>query len=366
MAPLPKLDQIPASIVAVGDYEPLARERMTESAWAYYAGGVEDEASLTENTAAFRRLYLKTRVLSDLSTGNTRLELFGDTYGFPIFLAPIAFQTLAHPDGEAATALAASAVGAGMVVSTQASLTLEDIAAEASTPLWFQLYIQPDRAFTQALVKRAEAAGYRAIVVTVDAPVNGMRNREARAGFRLPDGVEAVNLRGMQMPAASPPPQGQLLLGGPLLASAPRWSDLAWLKSLTTLPVLAKGIMTAEDARLAIEAGIDGIIVSNHGGRVLDSQPATITVLPEIAEAVAGRTPILLDGGIRRGSDIFKALALGANAVLIGRPYVHGLAAAGSIGVSHVIQILRAELEVTMALTACTTLEQIGGHAIRD
>ena len=367
--PLPKLESIPPSVVAVADYEPLARERMTESAWAYIAGGVEDEWGLAENTAAFRRILLRTRVLRDLSAGHTRVDLFGHTYGFPILLAPVAFQKLVHPEGEAATALAASALGAGMVVSTQASLPLEDIAAAADAPLWFQLYIQPDRDFTHTLVKRAEAAGYRALVVTVDAPVNGIRNREARAGFRLPPDVEAVNLRGMRSPpstaASSAAAQGRMLLGGPLLTGAPRWRDLAWLRSLTNLPVLAKGIMTAEDARRAVQEGVDGIIVSNHGGRVLDMQPATISVLPEIADAVGADVPILLDGGIRRGSDIFKALALGARAVLVGRPYVYGLATAGTIGVAHVIQILRAELEATMALTGCAALDEIDVHAIR-
>lgn len=363
-APLPKLESIPPSVVALADYEPLARERMSESAWAYIAGGVEDEWSLGENTAAFRRLTLKTKVLCDLSTGHTRLELFGDHYGFPIFLAPVAFQRLVHPDGEAATVLAASALGAGTVVSTQASLFLEEIAASASAPLWFQLYIQSDRDFTHALVKRAEAAGYRALVVTVDAPVNGMRNREARAGFQLPPGIKAVNLHGMK-PPPSAPENGQMLLGGALLASAPRWCDLAWLKSVTKLPVIVKGIMTAEDARRAVGEGMDGIIVSNHGARVLDAQPATIDVLPEIADAIGAAVPILLDGGIRRGSDIFKALALGARAVLVGRPYVYGLATAGATGVAHVIQILRAELEIAMALTGCPVLDDIGPHAVR-
>ena len=364
--PLPKLQQIPPAVAAVADYEPYARERMEEGAWAYLDGGAADERTLAENRAGFRRLTLRGRVLCDLAGGDTRVALFGHVYDYPILLAPVAFQKLFHPDGERATMLAASAMRAGMVVSTQASVGLEELAREATVPPWFQLYIQPDRAFTRDLVQRAEAAGYRALVVTVDAPVNGVRNREQRAGFALPRGIEAVNLRGMRPP---PPGGGQagapVLLGTPMLDAAPSWADLDRLRRQTRLPLLLKGIMTAEDAELAIAHGADGIIVSNHGGRALDPQPATIAVLPEIASAVAGRVPLLLDGGIRRGSDVFAALALGATAVLVGRPYVHGLAAAGPVGVTHVLHLLRAELEVAMALTGCRNLAAIGPAAIR-
>ncbi|GAB3369494.1 alpha-hydroxy acid oxidase [Azotobacter armeniacus] len=359
--PLPKLQQIPASIAAVADYEPFARERMSELAWAYMAGGAADELTLRDNCTAFQRLRLRSRALQDLTDGHTRLELFGQRFEQPILLAPVAYQKLAHPEGELATVLAASAVRAGMVVSTQASAALEDIARQAQAPLWFQLYVQPDREFTRELVQRAEAAGYQALVVTVDAPVNGLRNREQRAGFVLPEGVEAVNLHGMRtLPPAISRIGDSVLFGGPLLAAAPTWRDLAWLRSLTHLPVLVKGVMHPEDARRAVAEGIDGIIVSNHGGRTLDTQPATIEVLEEIARAVEGQLPLLLDGGIRRGTDVFKALALGASAVLVGRPYVFGLAAAGAPGVCHVVQLLRAELEVAMALTGCRTLADIG------
>lgn len=362
--PLSKLTQIPPSIAAVADYEPLARERMSAQAWAYMAGGAADELTLADNQAAFQRIRLRTRVLADLSGGNTHLSLFGQTFAHPIFLAPVAYQQLAHADGELATVLAASAVQAGMVLSTQASVSLEAVAEQAHNPLWFQLYIQPDRAFTQALVKRAEAAGYQALVLTVDAPVNGMRNREQRAGFCLPKGVEAVNLRGMQPLRGSAAPSGGLLLGSALLAAAPGWADVQWLRSLTRLPILLKGVMCAEDAQRALAEGVDGIIVSNHGGRTLDGQPATIEVLAEIAAAVHGRVPLLLDGGIRRGTDVYKALALGADAVLVGRPYVYGLATAGASGVAHVVQLLRAELEVAMALTGCRDLASIGAESV--
>lgn len=363
--PLPTLQQIPSTIAAVADYEPHARERMSEQAWAYLAGGAADELTLADNRVAFERLRLRGRVLQDLSGGNTRLRLFGQDFAHPIFLAPVAYQQLAHPEGELASVLAASALGAGMVVSTQASVELEAIAAQAQSPLWFQLYIQPDRDFTVELIRRAERAGYQALVLTVDAPVNGVRNREQRASFALPAGVEAVNLRGMRpLQAQADPQSSSLLLGGPLLAAAPTWADLAWLRAQTRLPILLKGIMSGVDAEQALAAGMDGVIVSNHGGRTLDGMPATIDVLPEVAAAVQGRVPLLLDGGIRRGSDILKALALGADAVLVGRPYVFALAAAGAVGVAHVLQLLRAELEVAMALTGCADLASIGPDVI--
>ncbi len=360
------LQQIPPTIASVSDYEPYARERMTEQAWAYIAGGAADEVTLRDNCAAFQRLTLRPRVLQDLSGGHTKLTLFGQSFPHPIMLAPVAFQALAHPEAELATALGASAMQAGMIVSTQATTRLEDIAATATAPLWFQLYIQPDRDFTRDLVLRAERAGYQALVVTVDAPVNGLRNREQRSGFAFPAGIEAVNLRGMR---GLPPQRGeagsQILLGSDLLNAAPTWQDLAWLRSLTKLPVLVKGITTAEDAAHAVAKGIDGVIVSNHGGRTLDGLPATLDVLPEVVAAVDGRVPVLMDGGIRRGSDVFKALALGARAVLVGRPYIYGLAAAGATGVSHVLYLLRAELEVTMALAGCRDLAAISPAALR-
>lgn len=244
MTPLLPLQQIPASIAAVSDYEPFARERMTPQAWAYMAGGAADELTLGENRSAFQRVRLLNRVLEDLSGGHTRLQLCGLELDYPILLAPVAFQQLAHPDGELASVLGASAMKAAMVVSTQAGISLEDIAEAAQTPLWFQLYIQPDRDFTLALVRRAEAAGYRALVVTVDAPVSGLRNREQRAGFVLPEGIEAVNLKGMRaLPPAVARPGESPLFGSPLLEQAVTWSDLTWLQAHTRLPVLLKGVM---------------------------------------------------------------------------------------------------------------------------
>ncbi len=361
-----KLQHIPADIAAATDYEAYARDRLTEQAWAYIAGGAADEWTLRENAAAFERLRLRGRVLGDMAGGDgTALELFGQRLAHPILLAPVAYHKLAHLDGELATALAAGASETAMVLSCQASVMLEEVASQAEAPLWFQLYIQADRDFTLALVRRAEAAGYRALVLTVDAPVSGMRNREQRAGFALPPGIEAVNLRGMVPLQVTAPPNGNLLLGGPLMAAAPTWRDVQWLRSQTRLPLLLKGIMAPEDAARAITEGVDGIIVSNHGGRILDGQMATIDALPAIIAAVQGRVPVLLDGGIRRGTDILKALALGARAVLIGRPYIFALAAAGPLGVAHLLRLLRAELEVAMALTGCRDLAAISAGLLQ-
>lgn len=361
----PPLARIPPEVAAVSDYEPLARERMTPAAWSWLQGGAADEITVRENQAAFQRLRLAPRVLADLAGGHTRLTLLGQAFEHPVFVAPVAYQQLAHPDGEMATVLAASALGAGMVVSTQAGRPLEDLARQAKAPLWFQLYVQHDRGFTRELVHRVEAAGYRALVVTVDAPVSGARNREQRAGFALPPGLSAVNLRGAKQPPPHTAAPGRPpLFGSPLVEAALTWRDIAWLRQQTVLPIVLKGVLAPADAVRAADEGLAGLIVSNHGGRVLDTVPATIDALPAIARAVNGRLPLLLDGGIRRGTDVFKALALGASAVLVGRPVVHGLAAAGAPGVAHVLHLLRAELEMAMALTGCRTLADVDSSRI--
>lgn len=357
--PLPSLSQIPPEIVALTDYEPLARQHLGEQAWAYFSGGAADEITLKDNRSAFDSLKLIPRVLRDMKGGSTQTTLLGETYEHPILLAPIAYHRMAHRDGELATVLGASAIKAGMVVSTRASVPIEEIANAAQTRLWFQLYVQPDREFTKALVQRAEAAGYQALVLTVDAPLNGIRNRLQRSGFRMPPSVEAVNLRGLAAPDTRPRMAGENVAFGSLMDVAPTWSDAEWLLSITRLPVLLKGVLSPEDAALAIEMGFAGIIVSNHGGRVLDTTPATIDVLPQITAVVAGRVPVLLDGGIRRGTDVLKAIAFGASAVLIGRPYIFGLSVGGAVGVAHVLNILRAEFEVAMALNGCKTVDQI-------
>lgn len=361
---VPLLTRIPADIVAVSDHEPYARQRLDGNAWAYLHSGSADELSFAWNQDAFRRIPLNTRVLADVRGGHTRLELFGQRFEHPLLLAPVAYQKLFHPEGELATVQGAGAMGAGMVLSTLASSRLEAVAEVAESPLWFQLYFQPDKGFNRDLVARAEAAGYQALVVTVDVPVFGLRNREQRAGFHLPAGVEPVNLHGCVVPASEFAGGGQSIVFDHLMLNAPTWDDIAWLRSLTRLPLLLKGITHPDDASKALEMGVDGLVVSNHGGRSLDTLPASIELLPAIAQAVAGRVPLLLDGGIRRGSDVLKALALGASAVLLGRSWVYGLAAAGPLGVAHVLKLLREELEVVMALCGYASLGEIGPEAL--
>lgn len=354
----PLLTTIPRDIAAVTDYERHARAHLDDNAWAFLTAGAADEITLHENRAAFDRIRLRSRVLCRVQGGHTRFTLFGQRYEHPIFLAPVGYQRVFHPDGEAATALAARVMAAPMVVSTLASVRLEELAASGA-PLWFQLYLRTRRDETLALVRLAENCGCQALVVTVDAPIAGIRNREQRVDFRLPPGVEAVNLA--HFPATPPPavtPGASVVFDG-LMANAPAWDDIAWLAANTALPIVVKGILDPDDALLAIEHGARGIVVSNHGGRVLDTLPASIDALPAVAAAVAGRVPLLLDGGIRRGTDVFKAIALGAQAVLIGRPYLHALAAAGALGVAHVVRTLREELEACMALTGCATLEAL-------
>ncbi|MGX9964888.1 alpha-hydroxy acid oxidase [Roseomonas sp. F4] len=352
--------EIPADAVCLADYERHARTRLTEAAWAYIAGGAADELTLRRNHAAYDAIQLQGRVWADLRGGGTDLELFGDRLAHPILLAPVAHQRLACPQAEIATAVGAAGAQALMVVSTEADCAVEEIAAAVRGPFWFQLYIQHDRDFTLALLARAERAGARAIVVTADAPLSGFRNREQRAGVTPALLGEPIHLRGAR---PGPMPQaglGQSLVFDGFIDSAARWQDFAWLRAATRLPLLVKGITAPEDAERAIREGADGIVVSNHGGRVLDSLPATIDVLPMIAEAVRGRVPLLVDGGLRRGTDVLKALARGATAVMVGRPYVFGLAVAGPAGVAHVVQILRGEFEVAMAMTGCRRLQDIG------
>ena len=366
----PQVNQLPAGIVTLADHEAHARTLLDDNAWAYFSGGAGDELTLHSNRSAWDGLQLHPRVLQPLAGGHTRTQLLDRTMAHPILLAPVAYQRMAHPDGELATAHAAAALGAGMVLSTQSSVALETVANAIKNepsrgPLWFQLYMFHDRGFTQNLVQRAEAAGYEALVVTVDAPTSGYRDRERRANFRLPAGVSAVNLTGL--PTQSTPLQaGQSALFDGLLAGAPTWADIAWLQSITRLPILLKGVLHEVDARQAVGLGAAGIIVSNHGGRTLDTVPATAQVLPRIVQRVAGEVPVLVDGGIRRGTDVFKAMALGASAVLIGRPYVYGLANAGAVGVAHVLRLLRDELEIAMALCGCATLAQITPEALFD
>lgn len=360
------MTQIPADIVAVNDYVPYAKTSMSPQAWAYFHGGVGDELLLRRNIQAAQNYQIWPRVLTDMSAAHTRFSLssglsgIAQEYAFPIFLAPVAYQRMAHPDGELASALAAAAMQTPFIISMQASVDLATLAQQAPGPQWLQWYWQVDQEGSQRLLDQAVALGIEAIVLTVDAPVNGVRNTEQRAQFVLPNGIEAVNLRGIQRAAIPTAQAGQSpLFGSGLLAQSPRWTEVAHFIAQCPLPVYIKGILHPADARQAVNLGAAGVIVSNHGGRVLDAAPSPLQALAAVVQAVAGQVPVFVDGGIRRGTDIFIALALGAQAVLIGRPYIYALAVAGAAGVAHVLHLLRTELEVTMALAGCATLADI-------
>lgn len=353
----------PPEPLNLAEYEALARARMDPAAYDYFAGGAGDERTVAENRSAFDRIALRPRVLVDVSRIDSTAEILGQTISLPVLLAPTAFNRLAHRDGELAAARAAGVAGTIMVVSTLATWTLEEIAAASTGPLWFQLYVYRDRALTAELVARATAAGYRALVLTVDSPVLGRRERDARNRFALPRGLTIRNLesrRGRKAKATgwridSDFPTYVRTLFDPSLT----WDAIGWLTSLTPLPIVVKGILTPEDAQRAVAAGASALIVSNHGGRQLDGVEPAAVVLPRIAQAIGGAVPLLADGGVRRGTDVLKALALGARAVLIGRPYLWGLAVGGTDGVRRVLELLRAELEVAMALAGRPTLASV-------
>ncbi len=350
------------TLVSVSDYEAAAFGRLDSARWAYLAGGAGDEITLAENMEAFERIKLLPRVLQPFRSGSrgTRLSLLGEELRHPIIVAPMAYQRLFDKDGERATALAAAAQEALMVLSTQSSTPMENVRAAGPACRWFQLYMQPSRAATLMLLRRAEAAGFTALVVTVDAPVSGLRNREQRAGFMLPPEIGADALERLPKSEARAIDEDDSIILDHVMAEAPVWDDIKWLVSETTLPIIIKGILSPTDADGAIEAGAAALVVSNHGGRTLDTVPAAIEALPAISDRVGKRVPLILDGGIRRGTDIVKALALGASAVMVGRPVLFGLAANGAPGVSHVLRLLRDELEVAMALCGVSSLAEIG------
>ena len=357
------LEPIPAGVVNLTDFEVHAQARMSEQAWAYFSGGAADELTLRANRAAWDAIHLQPRVLRDLSGGHTRVTLLGRELPHPILLAPIAYQRMAHADGELGVAHAAAAQAAGMILSAQSSMPMEPIAAAFASepqrgPLWFQLYWRDDRDFMRELLKRVECAGYEALVLTVDAPVHGARDRERRANFALPADVRAVNLGGLKKAIDLQP--GQSLMFDGLMARAATWAEVQWLREHSKLPLLLKGVHHPDDARQALSLGVAGFVVSNHGGRTLDALPPSAALLRCMRAALGPEVPLLVDGGIRRGTDVLKALALGADAVLLGRPYVFALAAAGAHGVAHAIRLLRDEYEIAMALCGCRTRSDIG------
>jgi len=329
-----------------------ARRALPRAAWDYFRAGADGEVTLAANRRAFARWPLYPRVLVDVARCDPGLELLGARLAFPILIAPMAYQKLAHPDGELATARAAAGLGTVMVVSTLATVALEEVAAAAPGPRWFQLYVHRDRGLTRELVARARAAGYGALVLTVDAPVLGRRLADVRNGFALPPGLAMANLAGSGTEGDH---FGDAARHDPSL----NWRDLDWLRGIAGVPLLVKGIVRADDAARAVAAGVAGVIVSNHGGRQLDGTVAALDALPGVVAAVGGSVPVLVDGGVRWGTDVLKALALGAAAVLVGRPVLWGLAVDGEAGVARVLTLLRDELVRAMALAGCPELAAV-------
>jgi isopentenyl diphosphate isomerase/L-lactate dehydrogenase-like FMN-dependent dehydrogenase len=358
----PPLGQIPPEIRCAQDYEVLARRFMAAPTYEYVAGGSGRDLTVAANLAAFAQWSIYPRLLRDVSAGHTALTIGAERLVHPVLLAPVAFQNLAHANGELESARAAHATDSCLVASTLSSCRLEDVARVAGPQRWFQLYFQPRREHTRELVARAAAAGYGAIVVTLDAAIQAASLRALNAGFRMPPACVAANLRGHPAPAAVALGAGQSRIFQGAMGGAPTWRDLEWLLAQTTLPVWIKGVLHPDDARALQKMGVAGLVVSNHGGRGLDGAPASLDALPAIRAAVG--LPLLLDGGIRAGSDVFKALALGADAVLVGRLQMYALSVAGALGVAHMITLLREELELCMALAGCATVADIERGAL--
>ncbi len=353
-------------LINLSDFETQARDKLTQLAYDYYASGAWDEITLRENHSAYDRIKLYPRMLIDVSQRDLTTTILNQKVSMPILIAPTAFHRLAHPEGEIATARAASAAGTIMTLSTLSNSAVEEVAQAANGSLWFQLYVYKDRGATKDLVQRVEAAGCKALMLTVDAPLLGRRERDVRNRFQLPPGLSVKNMTaaGMHEVAGDETDSGLAAYVSKLINPGMTRRDVEWLKSITRLPILIKGILRADDALKAIDSGVAGIVISNHGGRQLDTAPATIEALPKIAEAVNDRIEILIDGGIRRGIDVLKAIALGAKAVLIGRPILWGLAVDGEQGVSRVLNLLRAEFDLAMALCGCRSIADISSDLL--
>jgi|SRR5947209_5310114 len=342
----------------LGEYEAAAQALLPAMAFEYIAGGAGDELTLRANRAAFARRQIVPRVLCGIERPSVRTSVLGHEIDLPVLLAPVGFHRLAHGDGEMASARAAQAAGTIFIGSTASTYAMEEVAPECDA-WWFQLYVLRDRELNRHLVQRAEAAGAGALVVTVDTPVLGRREADERNRFALPDGVSWANFVDPRYAAMAALPEGSSLAAyvAQGIDSTLSWAHLDWLASITSLPVIPKGILHPDDARIAIDHGARAIVVSNHGGRQLDGAIATLDALPAVAEAVDGRIEVLLDGGVRRGGDVLKALALGARAVLIGRPYLWGLAVGGEAGARRVLELLATELTRDLALCGLASVE---------
>ena len=349
------------SIINLNDIERLAESVLPQYAYEYYFGGANDEITLRENKQAFQQIRIAPRVMVDVSELDTSTTIFDHTIPAPILFAPTAFHGLATPKAEAATANAASISKTIMILSTLSNTRMEEVANQTDTPLWFQLYVYKDRELTRELIKRAEKSGFSALCITVDAPLLGSRERDVHNNFTLPENLSLPNIIAYPGEHLSKENSGSALTTyfSTLLDQSLNWKDIEWVRSITNLPLILKGIQHPLDAEIAVKNGIDAIVVSNHGGRQLDTVPGTITLLPKISEIVNNQIPIFLDGGVRRGTDIIKALAYGAKAVLIGRPILWGLTLAGAEGASKVFSILKDELSLAMALTGTKSITKI-------
>ena len=346
--------------LTLADIEILGRKRMSRIALAYASGAAGDEITMRWNSERWAQIRLNLKILSDVSEINVQTTIQNHVFEIPILLAPVAINRLWHPRGEMAVVEGANKGGVTLVTSTYATESVESVCKAATQPVWFQLYTRPDRTFNQQLIQRAEQAGCSAIVVTVDTPAIGIRNREERAYFRMPPDFDLPNLNIDSETHRRSPHYAFSLLPNPKLT----WKEIEWICSIAKIPVWLKGVINPDDAARCLDVGASGIIVSNHGARNLDTLPATADALPRIAEKLQNRLPIMVDGGIRRGTDVLKALAMGAQAVLIGRPYLYGLSAAGSDGIARVIEILRTEFKSAMAQTGHTTVNQVDHSAL--
>lgn len=358
------LNAIPSHLLTLADYEQFAKEFIDFPSYEYISSGAGNELTLSRNQSDFDNITLLPQTLQSFEHAHTDTELLNQTFKSPIALSPVAHHGLVHSEAELATAHAADAVDIPMALSTLSSLSLETVAKHSEAQLWFQLYIQPSMDTNLYLIERAKNAGYKALIVTIDAPVSGLRYRVQRSEFQWPDNLKAANLINYpNQPLTKISPEKSAIFHG-LMSTAPTWATLEFLIKESALPVIIKGILNPEDAKKCAAIGAQAIIVSNHGGRVLDSLPSTISILPKIRSAIDKDFPLILDSGIRRGTDVFKALALGADMVMIGRPQLYALAIAGSLGVAHMVQLLQQELEITMALTGCRTINEISSQHI--
>lgn len=358
--------------VCVEDFEKEAKKVLPKAVYDYYRSGADEQNTLADNVAAFKRWHLVPRVLRDVSKVDLSVSVLGQKLSMPLCVAATAMQRMAHPEGETATARACRAVGTGMMLSSWATSTIEEVmSAITASPggvLWLQLYIYKDRELTLSLVRRAEEAGYKAIFVTVDTPYLGRRWDDMRNRFKLPSHLSMSNFSSASLAFSEGNygnDSGLAVYVAKAIDPTLCWDDITWLKKHTHLPVIVKGVLNGEDAVQAVNYGVDGILVSNHGARQLDGVPATLDVLEEVVKAVQGRCDVYLDGGVRRGTDVLKALALGAKAVFIGRPVLWGLACQGEQGVTEVLELIKEELRLAMALSGCRSVSEVSRSLVR-